>query len=67
MDVCNCICRTKHTFCEKHRISHIVLEKMKIEHKTSDISENLCQKRYVQMHRKKESTDFIFTKHRNMV
>ena len=24
-----CICRTKHTFCEKHRVSHIGLEKMK--------------------------------------
>ena len=39
----------------------------KIEHKTPDISENLHQKLCVQMHEKREGTDCVFTKHRNMV
>lgn len=39
----------------------------KIEHKTPDISENSYRKLCVQMHGKREGTDCIFTKHRNMV
>ena len=39
----------------------------KIEHKTPDISENPYRKLCVRMHGKRESTDCVFTKHRNMV
>lgn len=39
----------------------------KIEHKTPDISENSYRKLCVRMHGKRESTDCVFTKHRNMV
>ena len=43
------------------------LKNEKIEHKTPDISENSYRKLCVRMHGKRESTDCVFTKHRNMV